>query len=879
MKAIVTLVFLFLIQSICAQIPFGDTIVMSIGGWPVYQGGFAMDDDGNTYTSVNFSTVNLQDTSLTNVDPRPVKLIKHDAQGNFEWALQYGSSTGATGSISKIIEKNNHLVMAGYSGTNFFTNNQVNGVDYTYRYFVARFDENGQIINAVRMPGMPYISVKDDGTICFVTMSISANYLGDEMLNNSNILAYGEIDLNGVVTWRNLILNGLQVRSMCVKNNKMYFYCPTSTNQFWFDTNLYTSPNGTNYSCLVKADLLTHTIDTVVEMTSNLITGMEGNSAPFLAVDDDDNLYITAQYYSSYPSTFLASGTALSMLPNKAYILKYDNHLNYVSATDINQVSNSTSVNLRQLEYYNNYLFASGKYNDTIRIVKYTTNLQEVSRIKFPTAQLPGSINDGALVFSISNNKMAVFREEFLCANNFCGDYGISKVKTDHNVIHGRAYKDMDQNGIFNLGDIPIGGAIIQIIPQNTYIFTNDLGFFSASVDTGNYELVLGSINSYFTQIPSFWSFSTPNQVQTQDLRLVPIPGGHDLQLDLVSFNLAAVGSTRIAKYIVTNQGTYQEDAIVKILPLRFNNQVNLNASFPYINSGDTLIYNLTGLNPEDTLELNLSYSFPVSLLNNLGDVDSSIAWIEGPIEDSIQNDSIIAWSTLVAAYDPNYKECYLKDSIPFQPNLSKKFTYTVHFQNEGNYYAENIIVKDSLSQRFDFNTIKILESSHDVYASMDGNQLIFHFDDIHLNYASNNDEESKGYVTFTLELNSPLELNELICNQAEIYFDYNPPITTNNNCVFTFEEIVSTVAVDELDKQNTFNIYPNPSSDIFYIGSSSEMGFNSIVVYDEFGRRVQISKDVIDGSQLSDGIYLVELLNENAQTIFRTKIIKVSHQ
>lgn len=851
---------------------------MSIGGSPVYQGGFAMDNDGNTYTSLNFTTVNLVDTSLTNVDPRPVKLIKHNSQGDFEWALQYGSSTGATGSISKIIEKNHHLVMAGYSGTNFFTNNQVNGVDYSYRYFIARFDENGQIINAVRMPGITHISLKDDGTICFVTMSNSATYLGDEMLNNSNILAYGEIDLNGVITWRNLMLDGLRPKSMVVKNNKMYFYCPTNTNQFWFDTNLYTSPNGTNYSCLAKIDLSTHSVDTVIEMTSNTITGMEGNSAPFLAVDDDDNLYITAQYNSSNSSNFLVSGTSLSMQPNKAYVLKFDNHLSLVSATNINQASNSTTVNLRQLEYYDNYLFASGKYNDTIRVVKYTTNLNEVSRLNFPTAQLPDVWDNGALVFGIAHDKMAIFRKQNICSNNFCGDFGISKVKTDHNVMQGRAYKDMDQNGVFSFGDIPIGGAVIQLLPQNKLICTNHLGFFNVSIDTGYYELVLGSVNSFFSQAPCVWTFLTPNQVQTQDLRLVPSPGGHDLQLDIVSFNLAAVGTTRTSKLILTNQGTHQEDALVKILPFSFSNQLIYNASFPYSNSGDTLIYNLISLNPEDTIELEISYTIPISLLNNLGEVDSSLVWIEGPIEDTIQNDSILTWTKVVAAYDPNYKECNLKDSIPFSTNLSKKFTYTIHFQNEGNYYAENILVKDSISQRFDLNTFRVLESSHDVYASFNENQLIFHFDNIDLNYETNNYEESKGFVTFTIELNSPLELDELLCNQAEIYFDLNPAIITNNNCVYTFEENISTVGIEEIDNQEYFIIYPNPSSNLFYITSTTNVDFNSILVYDELGRIVQINSDVIDGAQLSAGIYTVELLDTYGQSIYRSKIIKVDN-
>ena len=141
---------------------------MNIIANPVYPGGFAVDGNGNTYTAFSNSGAILNDTVLD--DPAPVRMIKQNAQGDFIWAKQYGSSTGTIGSISTILEKNNYLAMAGYSTYNFFDNGSVNGVDFSYTYYVARFNANGNILNAVKMPGKTLISMKEDGNICFFTI-------------------------------------------------------------------------------------------------------------------------------------------------------------------------------------------------------------------------------------------------------------------------------------------------------------------------------------------------------------------------------------------------------------------------------------------------------------------------------------------------------------------------------------------------------------------------------------------------------------------------------------------------------------------------------------------------------------------------------------
>lgn len=80
----------------------------------------------------------------------------------------------------------------------------------------------------------------------------------------------------------------------------------------------------------------------------------------------------------------------------------------------------------------------------------------------------------------------------------------------------------------------------------------------------------------------------------------------------------------------------------------------------------------------------------------------------------------------------------------------------------------------------------------------------------------SQDDPGSQGYFKFKIKPNANAILGSKIHNTAEIYFDYNLPVITNQVSHQLFKDIIS-VGLNPVDKFRDFvEIIPNPNSGIF---------------------------------------------------------------
>ena len=87
-----------------------------------------------------------------------------------------------------------------------------------------------------------------------------------------------------------------------------------------------------------------------------------------------------------------------------------------------------------------------------------------------------------------------------------------------------------------------------------------------------------------------------------------------------------------------------------------------------------------------------------------------------------------------------------------------------------------------------------------------------------------------------------------------------------------------STLSVDDDTLQSEILLYPNPTSNLLKIRSTTSI--SKVQIYDLNGRIVKEVKsentiNEIDISQLSSGIYIVRLANQNNSMISSRKIIK----
>ena len=207
--------------------------------------------------------------------------------------------------------------------------------------------------------------------------------------------------------------------------------------------------------------------------------------------------------------------------------------------------------------------------------------------------------------------------------------------------------------------------------------------------------------------------------------------------------------------------------------------------------------------------------------------------------------------ATVLNSYDPNDKQCNLPEFI--QPMVKENLVYTIRFQNDGNYPALNVVVRDTISPLLDLSTFRFISSKHPVSYSVDPLTRIasFRFNGINLLPSDENLEGSQGTFTYSINELDNLALNAEIRNTAYIYFDFNPAIITN-----TTVNKNATAGINSLELEEV-SIFPNPTHGEFTL-QLPENG--SFVIYDLMGKVVlqqQVeSTQKINVSSLAKGWY-----------------------
>lgn len=78
--------------------------------------------------------------------------------------------------------------------------------------------------------------------------------------------------------------------------------------------------------------------------------------------------------------------------------------------------------------------------------------------------------------------------------------------------------------------------------------------------------------------------------------------------------------------------------------------------------------------------------------------------------------------------------------------------TYTIRFQNTGNYQADFVRVTDTLSDKLDLTSLRVLATSHKYALTVKNkNVLQFEFNPIYLPDSTTNEKESHGFIKFAI--------------------------------------------------------------------------------------------------------------------------------
>lgn len=210
----------------------------------------------------------------------------------------------------------------------------------------------------------------------------------------------------------------------------------------------------------------------------------------------------------------------------------------------------------------------------------------------------------------------------------------------------------------------------------------------------------------------------------------------------------------------------------------------------------------------------NYSANFTIPATTPLGTVLTSYASIiplPGFTDNVISNNSDTIYQVVVGSYDPNDKVVHPSGTGTggiVMPGT--RLTYHIRFQNTGTASAINVVVTDTIHQDMDVNTIIMHSSSHPYsIMTIEGRVITWTFYNIYLPDSTTNLELSQGYLEFSISPVANLPEGTVVTNSANIYFDFNAPIITNQT-ITTYQ--TNFIGLSELSDSSHLEIYPQPA-------------------------------------------------------------------
>ncbi len=279
-----------------------------------------------------------------------------------------------------------------------------------------------------------------------------------------------------------------------------------------------------------------------------------------------------------------------------------------------------------------------------------------------------------------------------------------------------------------------------------------------------------------------------------------------------------------------------------------------------YVNGDNYVGWDFENLFPGDCLDIEFTVTAP--LIETAEEVGTLYCFIGSlDIENNNRPNRFEHKVELRCAFDPNDKNVspYRADSLAL---VEADLIYKIRFQNTGNDYARNVIVRDTLSEDLDMSTFELISTSHpdQLQVSISNERAIkFEFLGIYLPDSLSNEPDSHGYIDFSIRPYQDVDLNTNITNTAHIYFDFNPAIVTNTTQSIMVDAF-PTSSTDDLDLVK-IESFPQPASSVVYLSKRVD----GIKVYNEQGQLIKSvgSTEVVSVTELVNGIYFVEYMLE----------------
>ena len=446
----------------------------------------------------------------------------------------------------------------------------------------------------------------------------------------------------------------------------------------------------------------------------------------------------------------------------------------------------------------------------------------------------------------------------------------VSSIGSNCGNISGTVYFDSISNCMQDISEHGIPNTMIITNPGNYITYTDANGDYSYNqLPYGTYTIShQNNINAYYTHCGNNQNF-TLNALNTNQINHYGDTATVNLDYSIfLNYNSCFIVPSPVkSKQIIAyhNNPTYSSTGTVYAVFDSINHYVNSNPTHTSI-SGDTVFWNLTNINAWYNAAIQINFTFPTSY-TSANTFPFTIGLSNLQYLDTNQlNNQINYTIPFCNSYDPNDKHVAPKGEGPNGNILASDLllTYNINFQNTGNAPAYNIVIEDTLSDKLDITTFNVLQSSHPYQLEVVNNQIIkWKFYNIMLPDSTTNEPASHGHIHYQIRQKNGNQIGDVIKNKAYIYFDYNPPIITNEtiNTIYQPTGIKNTTAI-----RNQVVIYPNPASTEVYIDAAE--AFSQFTLYNQqmsilnSQSFASTKSKKVDISSLSNGIYFIKTNN-----------------
>jgi uncharacterized repeat protein (TIGR01451 family) len=521
------------------------------------------------------------------------------------------------------------------------------------------------------------------------------------------------------------------------------------------------------------------------------------------------------------------------------------------------------------------FIDSNGNFNFTVLPGTYTLNycVQQPYTLTLP----PDSFGCGHYSVTIG------------AGDTICGfDFGVSLT---YSIIEGYVFSDSNNNGVMDAGENGIFNQPVQI--GNTTAITDYSGKYSLFVPTGSYTVSYtpsGNYAGFALTTPSSYSVNATTVGTTYNAGNFGLnipPGTTDISANIIPHTTITPGFSAWYDLQICNNGLNATGATVTMI---YDPGLTFIYASPFPASHNatthTLTWNSSVLSPSNCAYIYVSFIASASYQVGDNTLEYCSAYPTSGTDINLVNNVDTIHQIVTSSWDPNNKLSVKTNNnntnqqVISSLNSDQQIKYTVNFQNLGTSPAVNVVVKDVLSSDVDANSYQFLGASAPAIVTRQGNQVMYRFSNIMLPDATTNEPASHGFVAYSVNAVNGLSAGTQISDFADIYFDFNSPVTTNNAVV----TMVAPTGINDVDNAMHLSTYPNPISGVttiqFSLSSQSQV---SIALLDAAGRiiikhpeammQAGIQKTTIDASALANGIYLLQLITDGKSTFMKVSV------